>query len=248
MAHLTTQRDGNLFRVTLDDGKANVLGTKMLQALRSAFESGKDADALLLGGREKIFCGGLDLNEVIPLGTDAFLAFLDEFHATFRALYAFDRPVVACARGSAVAGGAILFCTADLRLAAKDQGRIGVNEARLGVPFPVSAQEIVAHALPNAARALVLGELFTKEQAVAQGFVHQLYDPDTLAEATEEHLEDVARVSSSAAAAIKTALRKDRLARMDAEKDASHRAFVAAWTSDATQGRLRAIVAQMKKR
>jgi enoyl-CoA hydratase len=247
---LTTSIDGNVLRIQLDDGKANVLGSKMLAAIRGALEVGKDADAVLISGREKVFSGGLDLKEVAPLSGQAFFEFLDGFHATFRALFAFERPLVVCCKGSAVAGGAILLCTGDVRLGSRDAAMIGAVEVRLGVSFPSSALEVVRAALTQAAapRALALGELFDKERALAAGFFHELHELAAIDAVANERAHDVAKASSRAVAATKRTLRKDALARMDADKDSSHRAFVEAWTGTDAQARLAAILAQMQKR
>ncbi len=243
---ITSQRHGNTLHLTLDDGKANVLSTKMLHALHAAFQ--EDADAVLLMGREKVFCGGLDLNEVLAFDDAAFAAFLDLFHRTFRTIFAYERPVVVAVKGSAIAGGAILLCTGDLRLGARDTGTIGVNETRLGLSFPISAFEIVRSALDPVAgaRALLLGELVNKERACELGFFHEL--SDALDSYAREKLADVAQVSRAAAANTKRALRADALARMDAGKDESLRTFVQSWKSSDGQARLQAVVAKMKAR
>jgi enoyl-CoA hydratase len=250
MPMLTTTTANNVLHIALDDGKANVLGTKMLRALAKALADGKDADAALVTGRDKIFSGGLDLAEVTTLSKADLTTFLELFHATFRALFAFDRPLVTAARGGAVAGGAILLCTGDLRLSSRDKGLIGVNEARLGVPFPVSAFEIMKSALgPNeGARAMVIGDLMGKDDALRRGFVHELCEPEALATLAAERAQDAAKTSRKATAAIKGALRKGALERIDAERDGSISAFADAWSGPESQARLAAIMAEMKKR
>ena len=45
--------------------------------------------------------------------------------------------------GHAIAGGCVLDCCADKRIAAKDGGRIGVTELLVGVPFPPMAMEVM---------------------------------------------------------------------------------------------------------
>ncbi len=243
---ITTKRDGNTLHLTLDDGKANVLSTKMLSALHAAFQ--EEADAVLLSGREKVFCGGLDLNEVLSFDDAAFVAFLELFHRTFRAIFAYERPVVVAVKGSAIAGGAILLCTGDLRLGARDSGMVGVNETRLGLSFPISGFEIVRSALGAVAgaRSLLLGELASKERARELGFFHEL--SDSLDAYAAEKLADVAQVSRVAAANTKRALRSDALARMDAGKDASLRSFLESWKRSDGQARLQAALAKMKAR
>lgn len=183
------------------------------------------------------------------MSKDALLGFLELFHNTFRTLFAFDRPLITAATGSAVAGGAILLCTGDVRLAARDQGLVGVNEVRLGVPFPASAHEILHNALGQRAaqRPMITGELYSKEQALTIGFIHELHAPEAFDAAANERLADVATVSSKAAAAVKTELRRGALERMDRNGAASQHTFAEAWTGPEAQARLDRIVAAMKK-
>src|SRR4051812_24211060 len=119
-SYVTVTRDGNLARLQIDDGKGNVMGTPMLRALITASREAAAADAVLITGRPKVFCGGLDLGEVIPKTPDQLLEFLDVFHDATRAVFAIPRPVITAARGSAVAGGAILLAQGDVRVTTRD--------------------------------------------------------------------------------------------------------------------------------
>ena len=65
----------------------------------------------------------------------------------FAATFSFPKPIVAAINGHAIAGGCVLACAADKRLMARDQGRIGVTELLVGVPFPRIAMEIMHHAV-----------------------------------------------------------------------------------------------------
>lgn len=243
-------RDGNVARIQMDDGRANALGTRMLTALRRAFTQVEDADAVLLLGRPKIFCGGLDLAEVVPMAAPDLAAFLDLFHETMRVVLALPRPLIIAAAGSAVAGGAVLLCGGDLRLGARDAGMVGVNEVRLGIPFPVSALELVRAGLPTqeAARALLFGELVGKEDALRRGYLHALVEPEQLAAAAEERARDAAMLPGEATGPVKRALRAEALQRVDAQRAASTEAFAAAWAGSVAQERLRKVLDGLKGR
>lgn len=236
---LTTHRDGNLLHLSFDDGRANVLGSAALRAFLAAADDAARADAVLITGRPKVFSAGLDLKEVGPMDQAALAAFMDLFHAMFRAWFAVPRPVVTCAEGSAVAGGAILLCTGDLRIGPEGGGHFGVNETRLGLSFPVTALEVVLHALgpANASRALVLGEVMDAPSARGLGFFTELHATPT--ERAWERLRDVATCSGAAVAETKAMLKGPALQRIDAAQTlgaAQHAPFVAAWTgADARQ-------------
>src|SRR4051812_42599339 len=112
---LTLTFDGPVAVLTLDDGKGNALGPASLPELDRALDRARDGRALLIRGREKVFCGGLDLPALVPLPKADLLDFLALFDRVFEKLLTFPRPIVVTARGSAIAGGAILLCTGDRR-------------------------------------------------------------------------------------------------------------------------------------
>jgi enoyl-CoA hydratase len=247
--HLTIQRDGNVAHITLDDGRANALGSHMMQAILDAVNSVADADAVLLTGREKVFCGGLDLAEAVPLPLDGIRRFMGLFHDTFRALLALERPLVVAAQGGAVAGGAVLLCCGDVRLGARDKGLVGVNEVQLGIPFPTTALEAVRSALasPQASQALLEGTLFTKEQALTLGYFHALHEPADLLARAQERVRQLAQLPASATGPVKRALRQEHLERVDRHGHATTEHFAQVWTGAAAQARLNQVLSRLKK-
>ncbi|MEW5853847.1 MAG: enoyl-CoA hydratase-related protein [Myxococcota bacterium] len=247
---LTVSREGNLARIQMDDGRGNALSTTMLQELGRAAREVVDADAVLLSGRPRVFCGGLDLAEVVPMPRQALLEFMYLFHDTFRALLALERPLVIQAAGSAVAGGAVLLCCGDLRLGAQDSGVVGANEAQLGIPFPVTAFEAVRAALDplQASRALLFGELVDKGEALARGYFHELVAPTDLEETALARARQAALIPSSASAPIKRDLRRETLRRVDEQRVTSTEAWVDVWIAPTAQARLQKVLAGLKKK
>src|SRR4051812_48020849 len=102
---LTRTRDGNLAILQMDDRRGNNLTAGMLKALTGAILESADADATLLLGRRRVFCGGIDLEEVMPLSAEGVMEYLHLIPLAFRALFALERPLVVAAAGSAIAGG-----------------------------------------------------------------------------------------------------------------------------------------------
>ena len=62
--------------------------------------------------------------------------FLPALSELFRAAFDLAKPVVAAVNGHAIAGGCVLAACADRTLMAEGNGRIGVPELMVGVPFP----------------------------------------------------------------------------------------------------------------
>ena len=73
------------------------------------------------------------------------------------ATYGMSCPVIAAVTGHAIAGGLVLALCADLRVASLE-GRYGLTEVKVGVPYPQAAIGVVrAELATHAARSLVLG-------------------------------------------------------------------------------------------
>ena len=109
-------------------------------------------------------------------------------------------------------------------------GRFGLNEIRLGVPFPASALEIVRHAVPagSVERVLYEGELHEPRDARALGLVTDVVDGDVV-EAAHRACARLTEAPTGAFAAIKAALKAPALERAQATLDTLRRAFVDAW-------------------
>jgi enoyl-CoA hydratase/carnithine racemase len=246
-AGVAVRKDGDIARLELDDGRGNALGTVALQALYESIEEAKAADAVLLTGRPRIFCGGLDLEEIASLSRNRIIEFFDLLHMTRRALFALERPLVVAVAGSAIGAGASLLCCGDRRLGARDNGIVGFTEAKLGVPLPASAMTIAASALaPHiTTRVLVFGEVFDRQAAFEQGFFHQLVEPERLLPEAEQAARSAAS-TSRASGLIKRAMRKEALDRMDRERAESHAVFAGEWTSPAAQKRIQAALQALR--
>lgn len=236
MQRVSLQNEGDVAIVRMDDGHGNALGKQMLLELEAAFDAAASAGAVLLLGRKRIFCGGLDLFEIAPYSDREILDFLDLLHQVRRKIYAFERPLVVAVAGSAIGAGASIVCCGDMRMGIHDCGSFSFPEVHFGVTPLASTLEIIRNTLSpsDAASVLLFGESFGSAEALAMGMLHQLVEPD--------HLESIAMtaavkasVLSSAAVPIKHALRQDALQRMDETRAESHEAFVAAWGTDETR-------------
>ena len=162
-------------------------------------------------------------------------AFMQRFDAAMLRVFAFPRPVVAAIGGHAVAGGAILALACDARVMGASAGRFGLNEVRLGVPFPASALEIARYAIPAASveRALWEGELLDPHDALARGLVTELAAGDVV-EAAHAICVRLATMPAGAFETIKASLKGPAVERARATLAPLRRAFVDAWyTPDA---------------
>ena len=233
-------RDG-LALVRLTCGKANALNPRSLAALERALDeaTGGGARGIILTGYERFFSAGLDLVDLYGLERDAMDAFMAWFDAIMLRVFTYPRPVVAAVGGHAVAGGAVLALACDARVTGADAGRFGLNEIRLGVPFPASALEIIRHAVPAASVEEVLygGELFDPGEALARGLATDLVHGDAV-EAARQVCARLAAAPSGAFETIKTALKGPAVERARVTLGPLRRAFVDAWYAPEARRRI----------
>lgn len=221
--------------IHLTCGKANALNPGSLAAIsRALLETARrGARGVILTGYDRYFSAGLDLVALYDFERPRLDAFVQEFDRVMLEVFAFPRPVVAAVNGHAVAGGCILALACDARLM-PDQGgvRIGLNEIRLGLPFPGSAIEIARHGLPMEFADSVLygGELYTPLEAMSRGFVDALTSGDLLGEARAVSRR-LARQPARAFETIKASLKGPALRRAREQLDGLRGAFVEAWFS-----------------
>lgn len=130
-------------------GSANALDTTLCRELAAQLagleRSGHRAAVLTAQG--PIFSAGVDLLRLRDGGLGYLEEFLPALSEAFLAVFNCPVPVVAAVNGHAVAGGCILVCACDYRVMNVDHGRIGVTESLVGLPFPVTALEILRFAV-----------------------------------------------------------------------------------------------------
>jgi enoyl-CoA hydratase len=227
--------------IHLNCGKANALNAHSLSAIERALDDveGRGARGVVLTGYARFFSAGLDLVHLYGLERDAMDGFMAWFDTVMLRVFAFPRPVVAAITGHAVAGGAILALACDARVMGASAGRFGLNEIRLGVPFPASALEIVRHAVPagSVAEALYEGELFEPRAALVRGLVTEIADGDVV-EAARQTCARLASAPTGAFATIKAALKGPAVERARATLRPLRQAFVDAWYAPEARQRI----------
>lgn len=173
--------------VQLNHGKVNALDLELLNAITQTFTDLDESHhrSIVLTGTGRAFSAGVDLWRVIEAGPEYLEAFVPALSEAFLAIFNVGKPVVAAINGHAIAGGTILACACDHRMMADGDGRIGVTELHVGVPFPVTALEILAFAMgePQARRAVLTATTHQPREALAQNYVHELLPAADLSDA-----------------------------------------------------------------
>ncbi len=236
---LRLEQDGDLRVLTLDDGRGNALSQAMLEALAGALDEALSGSALVLRGREKVFSGGLDLPTVTALNRERLRGFVELFDRVHEQLLAFPRPIVTVAKGSAIAGGAILLCAGDRRLVTP-HGKAGITEAMLGLSLPTAALELVRCALGErlASEAAQSGSVFEGEERLRSGFATEVVPLERIDERAFELARSLAAADREAVAALRQQLRADAIERVHRRARHDRERFLDLWFAERTHARL----------
>lgn len=206
---LTYALDGTTAVVTMDDGKANALSVEMIDGLLAALTRAEgEAKAIVLAGRADRFCAGFDL-KVMMSGPANATALLTRGSELLLRLYASKVPLVNAVTGHALAGGALVVLTGDLRIGAAGAFKIGLNEVSIGLPVPVLAMELARDRLIKREldRATLMAQIYSPEEAVAAGYLDAVVDPAELVGRAKAEAARLGALPGSAFRATKQRLR-----------------------------------------
>jgi enoyl-CoA hydratase len=215
------------------------LGEALIAELKAAMDP--SVKALVITGSGSSFSAGVDLFRVLKDGPDygrRFLPVLDEF---LRATLTFPRPVVAAVNGHAIAGGCILAAACDHRIMTEGNGRIGIPELAVGVPFPALPLQIMAARVTDGPlRDLVFtGRTVQIDEAKTLGLIDEKCPAGMLMDRAVEVAQKLAAIPAGAFALTKEVFYAPILARTAQLADLNAR-VVDAWMQPHTYETIRA--------
>jgi enoyl-CoA hydratase len=172
----------------------------------------REASAVVLAGRKGRFSAGFDLSEMMG-GPDKARAMVTRGADFLLGIYALPIPVVIACTGHALAAGALMVLTGDVRVAARGAFKIGLNEVQLGLPMPVLAMELARDRLSPAhlTAATLFAEIADPERALAAGWVDALASEEGLIDDAVAHARRLAALPREAYGKTKRALRERTL-------------------------------------
>ena len=206
---LTYTLEDSLAVVRMDDGKANALSVEMIDALLAALaRAEQEAKAVVLAGRPERFCAGFDLR-VMMSGPGPATALLKRGSELLMRLYETPLPLVVACTGHALAGGALVVLTGDLRIGASGAFKIGLNEVSIGLPVPVLAMELARDRLAKAelARATLMAQIYAPDDAVRAGYLDEVVAADALLDRARQEAARLGALPKVAYRATKARLR-----------------------------------------
>jgi enoyl-CoA hydratase len=221
--------EGSTAVLSMDDGKANALSDAMIEQLLAGLaRAEQEAKAVVLTGRPDRFCAGFDLKVMMSSPENA-KALLTRGADLLMKLYGTPLPLVAACTGHALAGGALVLLTADVRLGASGGYRIGLNEVSIGLPVPVLAMELARDRLHGRAltRATLMAQIFDPEGAAEAGFLDHVVPANDLLARAKEEAGRLGELSRFAFHATKTRLRGRSIAHIRDTLEADMKSIMA---------------------
>lgn len=176
-------RDG-LAIITLNDPPANTYTYEMMRQLDAAIldaRMAEEAHVIILRGQgEKFFSAGANismLNSVTPRFKYFFCLHANE---TLNRLEHTPKLTIAALNGHTVGGGLEIAMACDIRLAARNAGKIGLPEVNLGVLPGTGGTQRLCRLIGKARsiEVMVTGETFSFEKAEEMGLVNKVFDRD----------------------------------------------------------------------
>lgn len=210
--------ENNIATLTMDDGKANVVGHDFLDTVNTALDraEAEKAVAVIIKGRDGMFSGGFDLAE-FKKGPEAGMAMVGRGFQLLIRLYGFPLPLVAACTGHGVAMGAFIIMACDHRVGTRGDYKLTLPETAIGMELPPILLALTASRISrrHMTRVALLSEVYNPDQAVDAGFLDEVVAGEDLDRRTRAVAEQLARLPQAQFAANKLAVRAQTLQAMN---------------------------------
>ena len=184
---VTYRVDAGVALMTLNEPPANTYSYEMMRELDEAILVARMDSSVhvivITGAGEKFFCAGATIGMLRDADPSYKYYFCLHANETLNRLEQTPKLVIAALNGHTVGGGFEVAMAADLRIARKDAGKIGLPEVALGVlPGTGGTQRLARLAgKTRAMELLVTGRLMSMDEAAGLGLVTEVWDTDRLA-------------------------------------------------------------------
>jgi len=209
-----TEADG-VMTVTFDrQDKLNAISPQMTALLWDAIRALGDRDdlrVLVITGLGRYFTAGIDLNHPAAdrrggkLPSDvAYRRTYRRHHLLYDELEAVEKPVILAAQGGCLGAGVEMAASCDFRFAARS-AFFQLPEVGLGVIAGSGGTSRLTRIVgPHWGKWMAMaGERVSADQALAIGFVHQVFPDETFSAGVERFARKVAAMPSEAVGAAK---------------------------------------------
>lgn len=183
---------------TLDDPPANTYTYAMMRQLDDAILRARMRDdvyvIVITGQGEKFFSAGANIQMLDEVTSGFKYCFCLHANETLMRLEQTPKVVIAALNGHTVGGGLEIAMAADIRIARKGGGKIGLPEVNLGVLPGTGGTQRLARIVgkSKAIELMISGTTFEFDRGLELGIVNDIYEADS-AEAFLDQVLDYAR-------------------------------------------------------
>ena len=176
--------EGGIGWIEMNDPPANTYTYEMMQQLDStilqARMDGSVHVIILRGAGDKFFSAGANIKMLSSVTPEFKYYFCLHANETLNRLEQTPKLVIAALNGHTVGGGLEIALAADIRLARRDSGKIGLPEVALGVLPGTGGTQRLARLIgkSRAIELMTTGRTFSFEEAEEIGLVNQVLDRD----------------------------------------------------------------------
>ncbi len=187
------QTESGIAWIEMNDPPANTYTHEMMRQMDEAIVRARFDDSVhlivLRGAGEKFFSAGANIKMLASVTPEFKYYFCLHANETLNRLEHTPKLVIAALNGHTVGGGLEIALAADIRLARRDAGKIGLPEVALGVlPGTGGTQRLPR--LIGKSRAIELmatGRTLSFEEAEEIGLVNQVFDRETFFEEVNQY-------------------------------------------------------------
>ncbi len=205
-----TVDDDDIAVITLDDGKANVISTAVVDELNAHLDrvESENVRALVIVGRPGKFSAGFDLSEMTA-GVESMRALVVHGARWLLRLYGLGVPTVAACTGHALAAGALTLLSCDVRIGADGPAKIGLNEVGIGMALPKFAVELARERIVTAelGEATLGARVYDPAGAAAVGYLDRVVPAESLLDTAMDEARRLSQLRTGAYALTKQNLR-----------------------------------------
>src|SRR5215470_40955 len=185
--------DSGVAVITMDDPPANTYTYEMNQQLDAAILRARmdnDAHVIVITGQgDKFFSAGANIKMLAT--SDPTFKYYFCLHANEMLLRLEHTPklVIAALNGHTVGGGLEIAMAADIRIARKDAGKIGLPEVNLGVLPGTGGTQRLSRIVgkSKAIELMVTGNTYSFEEALELGIINDIYEREHFMENIMEY-------------------------------------------------------------
>src|SRR5829696_6997813 len=193
MEKLDYEVNAGIAIITLNDPPANTYSYDMMQELDRAILAARMDEAVqvivITGKGEKFFCAGADIQMLANVTPSFKYYFCLHANETLNRLEQTPKLVIAALDGHTVGGGLEIAMAADILIARKGSGKLGLPEINLGVLPGTGGTQRLARRVGKTISIdlMITGRLIDFEEGQRLGIINYIFEGDNASFAEQIH-------------------------------------------------------------